>query len=125
MCVCVQVQEAAAHSDQKLLLQRLCETDSALTQLLHTIFPGEFEEATPTCNGIGSPEEEEQTITLPMTSPPMTSPPIISPLPPSSPLSSCFEKVHLFLVIMDYDPHALCTTGSPEQELTLPTGQRS
>ena len=28
----------------------------------------------------------------------------------------------LFLVVMDYDPHSLCTSGRPDLELTLPTG---
>jgi len=32
------------------------------------------------------------------------------------------ELLRFFVVVMDYDPSSLCTTGHPEQELTLPSG---
>lgn len=33
------------------------------------------------------------------------------------------ELPRVFVAVMDYDPNSLCTTGRPELELTVHTGQ--
>lgn len=35
---------------------------------------------------------------------------------------SNMKAPRLFVALFDYDPKSLCTTGHPEQELTLHTG---